>query len=371
MADPNITLVLAAGDRADCVELQAVPLPLGAGRPVVLRVDAGQMLAAITQLVQQGVDEQTPAAAMAATSPAQPIEGPLAKIAERAAARQLPGEWAVFFGPGVHGETARAWRSRHPLWGRSVLVGRALRQAESLVRRLESLGARAVVLPAIEIGPPPDIAAVQQTIARLAEFDWLVFTSGNGVTAFVEQLFSSGRDLRALAGRLLAAIGPGTAETLAAHWLHVDLVPSQFHSEGLAAALLPLAQGRRVLLLRADRGRDVLYQQLSAVAQVEQVAVYSQRDTAAADPAVLHLVHQGAIDYAAASSSNIARNLVRLLGMGTPAAPPRPPRFVSISPVTSAALRDAGVEPAAQAAVFTIEGLVQAIVGLEQRSPQV
>lgn len=370
MSAAKIYLVPASGDGTDYPELHTATLPLPAGGPVVLRVDADQLSTAVTQLMLQGVDGQTPATAMTTAARTEAIEAPLATIAEQANPKRLPGELAVLFGPGVTRETAQAWRRRHPLWGRCVLVGRPRRQAESLVRRLESLGGRAVVLPAVEIGPPPDPAAVERMLARLPEFDWLVFTSVNGVAAFVEQLFSSGRDLRALAGSQLAAIGPGTAEALAAHWLRADLVPARYSSEELAETLLPQAAGRRVLLLRADRGRDVLYRQLAAVAQVEQTAVYSQRDAATADPAILELVRQGKIDYAAASSSNIARNLVRLLGIGTPAAPLRPPRFVSISPVTSAALREVGVEPAAEAGVYSIDGLVQAIVDLELRSAQ-
>src|SRR5205085_10940353 len=139
---------------------------------------------------------------------------------------------------------------------------RARHQAGDLVRRLEQLGAVPLLLPAVEVREPADWGPVDRALADLAGYHWLVFTSANGVHALIRRLRQTGRDLRALGGARLAVIGPGTADALRAYHLEPDLVPAEFRSEGLAAALKGRAAGQRILLARADRGRDVLRQEL-------------------------------------------------------------------------------------------------------------
>src|SRR5206468_1060384 len=147
----------------------------------------------------------------------------------------------------------------------------------------------------------------------LADFHWLVFTSANGVHALVRRLRQLGRDLRALGPLQLAAIGPATAEALRTYHLEPDLVPATYRSESLAAALKVRASGQKILLARADRGRELLRQELSAVAVVEQIAVYSQVDTVEGDPEILDCLRRGEIDYITLTSSNIARALLHSL----------------------------------------------------------
>src|SRR5262249_50788333 len=153
--------------------------------------------------------------------------------------------------------------------------------------RLEQLGAVCSVLPAVEIHAPPDWAPVDQALSDLPSYDWLVFTSANGVRFFLRRLLEGGRDLRALGAIRLAAIGPGTAAALRDFHLGADLVPAEYRSEGLAAALKDHVAGKRVLLARADRGRDLLREELLRVAEVRQVAVYSQADAARPDGEVV------------------------------------------------------------------------------------
>src|SRR5207249_1470725 len=133
--------------------------------------------------------------------------------------------------------------------------------------------------------------------------------SANGVHAFVRRLWQTGRDLRALGAIHLAAIGPGTADALRGYHLEPDLVPEEFRSESLAEALGQRAAGQRILLARAGRGRDVLRERLAGVAEVEQVAVYSQVDVAL-DPELLTAVSRGEIEFLTLTSSNIERSLL-------------------------------------------------------------
>jgi uroporphyrinogen III methyltransferase/synthase len=271
-------------------------------------------------------------------------------------------------GPVVALRERLAWFERLPLFGKGVLVTRPRHQAGELVRRLELLGAIPYLLPTVEIREPADWGPVDRAIAELSRYDWLVFTSSNGVHSFVGRLRTRGRDLRALGPLRLAVIGPGTADALRSYHLEPDLMPASYQSEGLAAALQERAAGERLLLARADRGRDLLRQELSRVATVDQVTVYSQVDTAVADREAHHALCTGQVEYVTVTSSNIARGLARLVDetvherIRSGAI-----KVVGISPVTSAELHAIGWPVAAEAAEATVAGVVEALAGLAVR----
>lgn len=251
-----------------------------------------------------------------------------------------------------------------PLAGKRVLLTRPRRQSEGLWRRLNELGAAVLAQPAIEIGPPADWVPVDSALAHLDDYQWLVFSSSNGVRALLERLQSLRGDLRPVARVKLAAIGPGTAEELARYQLRADLVPDEYRAEALADALASRASGTRFLLARASRGRDVLAEQLVAAgALVEQVVVYSSTDVAAPDSAVAQALEAGRIDWITVTSSAIARSLVRLFGPALGRA-----RLASISPITSQTLRELGCAPTVEAREYTMDGLVEVV--LETRSKE-
>jgi uroporphyrinogen III methyltransferase/synthase len=254
-----------------------------------------------------------------------------------------------------------SWFTRRPLFGCRVLVTRPRDQALELVEPLEELGAEVLVQPVIQIFPPNDWSRVDAALNDLDRFDWLVFSSSNGVRYFLERLCEKKGDLRGLGRIRLAAIGPGTAEELARHRLKADLVPDEYRAEALADALAGEAAGRRILLARASRGREVLAERLSAAgAIVEQVVVYRSVDVETAEPPVAELLGSKRVQWVTVSSSTIARSLVRLFGEGL-----RQTKLASISPVTSATLRELGYEPAAEARHYTMAGLVEAILDAE------
>jgi uroporphyrinogen III methyltransferase/synthase len=246
-----------------------------------------------------------------------------------------------------------------------VLATRAAHHADPLTTALEELGAQVVSQPAIEIGPPDDWEPVDQALNELARYDWLVFSSANGVRAVLDRLMKS-RDLRALAAVKLAAIGPGTAEELARYHLRADLVPGEYRAEALAAALnATLAPRSRLLLARASRGREVLSEQLAAGGHhVDQVVVYSSRDVTVPDAAVAEQLRAGRIDWVTVTSSAIARSLASLFGDDLKAV-----RLASISPVTTATLAELGLRPAAEATTYTLGGLVDAIQAAKAAEP--
>jgi uroporphyrinogen III methyltransferase / synthase len=243
-----------------------------------------------------------------------------------------------------------------PLLGSRIMVTRPADGPDPLAEQLRALGADVIVQPAIRISPPADWQAVDDALDRLDQFDWLVFSSANGVRYLWERLHQCRPTLPRLPR--VAAIGPGTADELARHGQRADLVPEQFRAEVLAEALAADAAGKRFLLARASRGREVLAEQLTAAgATVEQVVVYTSSDVTEADPETAALLRAGKIDWITVTSSAIARSLARLFGDDL-----RRVKLASISPLTSSVLRELGYEPEAEAAEYTLAGLTAAIV---------
>lgn len=256
----------------------------------------------------------------------------------------------------------RQWFVERPLFGRRILVSRPNHQADALADLLIEAGAEVLVQPAIEIRPPEDWRDVDAMLERVEAFDWVVFSSANGVRAFLDRLLESGRDVRKLGGAKLAAIGSGTAGELQKYGLRADLIPAEFHAEAMAEALMPKVGGKQVLLVRANRGREVLVTGLrGAAASVEQVVVYQSLDVTAPDEAIAADLRAGRIDWVTVTSSAIARSLVTLFGDALAQA-----QLVSISPLTSGICREAGYSPAAEASEATMGGVVAAIVAVER-----
>ena len=222
------------------------------------------------------------------------------------------------------------------------------------------------MLPTVEIRALADWGLVDQALRSLRQYDWLVFTSANGVAAFFGRLEEIGLDLRAVGHLRLAAIGPKTAEALRGYHLKPDLVPARFQSEDLAATLKAQIQpGQRVLLARADRGRELLREQLAAHCQVEQIAVYSQVDALETDEGVMNALRRGEIEFVTLTSSNIARSLIeRLDTTCRRRIEAGEMKLVTISPVTSAEVRGLGCPVAAEARQATTEGVIEALIGL-------
>jgi uroporphyrinogen III methyltransferase/synthase len=319
----------------------------------------------VQSLIQHGKPADTPAAVveLATTGEQRTVVSPLGELAGAVQKAGLGPPTIVLIGSVVALRSQLAWFEERPLLGKRVLVTRPRQQSSDLVNRLEQLGAVPVVLPAVEIRDPADWSPVDQALARLPAYQWLVFTSANGVRALIGRLRQTGRDLRALGTVKLAAIGPATAATLREFHLEPDLVPAAFRSENLAAALKDKVRGQRVLLARADRGRDVLRQELSQVAGVDQVAVYSQVDAIETDSEALNCWRRGEIDFVLLTSSNIARAVLAHLDQPCRArVQTGEVQLVSISPVTSMAIREFGLPVAAEAEVYTMPGMVTALV---------
>ena len=254
-----------------------------------------------------------------------------------------------------------SWFEERPLFGKRVMVTRPSSSTDSLGRELAARGAQVICQPAIEICPPENWEAVDAVLQDLARFDWLVFSSGNGVRSFLDRLLETGRDMRALGGLRIAAIGPGTVEVLGQYRLAVDLQPQSYRAEALADALVAEDPSGRFLLARANRGREVLCERLEAAgATVEQLVVYQSVDVSVAEDQVMEQLAAGRVDWITVTSSAIARSLVSLLGDQLEGV-----QLASISPLTSTTLRELGLSPAVEAEQYTMAGVVAAIVRAE------
>ena len=322
----------------------------------------------VPALLSHGKDPTTPAAVVhcATLGLQRTTVAALSELPGKARAEGLAAPALIIIGPVVAQRDELAWFERRPLFGKRILVTRPRHQASAMVLRLVDLGAVPSMLPTVEIRAPADWAPVDRAIGALQQYDWIVFTSANGVDAFLGRLEALGLDLRVLGRVRIAAIGPKTAEALAGFHLKPDLVPARYQSEYLAEALRAQIQpGQRVLLARADRGRELLREQLAALCQVEQIAVYSQIDTVEMDEEVMNALRRGEIEFVTLTSSNIARSLLtRLDATCKRRIETGEIKLVSISPVTSEEVRTLGFTVAAEALETTEYGVIAAIIAL-------
>jgi len=308
------------------------------------------------RLIAGGRSPATPAAAVrwATRRDQRVLTGTLANLAEKIAGARLKPPALILVGEVVLLREKLNWFEALPLFGKTVVVTRAREQAGALGVRLAEMGAHVVEIPTIEIGPPADPRPLDNALARLESFDWVIFTSANGVRFFTRRLDASARDLRALRARI-CAIGPATAAALAALHLKVDLMPEEYVAESVVAAFekIPL-EGARILLPRAAAARDLIPVELEKRgARMTVAEVY--RTVPARDARWPEDLHP---DWIAFTSSSTVENFHALFGAG----PLAGVRVASIGPVTSATARRLGMEVAVEAAEHTIDGLVAAIL---------
>jgi uroporphyrinogen III methyltransferase / synthase len=259
------------------------------------------------------------------------------------------------------------WFDDRPLFGKRVLVTRPRGQAGEMVDRLEALGAEAIEAPLVRIAPPEDFGPLDDACARVSEFDWIVFASTNAVDSFLARLLASPADLRALGGVRLCAVGPQTAERLARHGLKVDLTPTDYHAEALVQAFSQQGpvEGLRVLLPRADIGREVVAEELRRQgAHVTDVIAYRtvttdpERD---GGPDIYRMLLERRIDVVTFTSPSAVRTFVQLLGPEPAADLLRTTTVASIGPVTAEAAAQYGIRSAIVPSEFTVPALVDSI----------
>jgi len=318
------------------------------------------------QLVARGRDPQTPAALIekGATLAQRTVTGTLTDLASKAREAAIQPPAILVVGEVVELRQRLQWWETRPLWGKTVVVTRSRQQASKLVALLAAAGARCLEVPTLEIGPPDDFAPLDEALTRLDQFHWLVFTSANGVAAFMARLFGQGKDVRVLGQAKIAAIGPATAQALAEFGLKADVVPSAFKAEVLLQALSPLvAPGSRILLARAQIAREVLPQGLVRLgAKVDVAPVYKSRLPHEIPPEAEATLKEGQVDILTFTSSATVHNFARLLGKERFQVLAATATLAAIGPITAATLGEYGLSPQIEPADYTIPALAQAII---------
>jgi uroporphyrinogen-III synthase len=249
------------------------------------------------------------------------------------------------------------------LGGLRIAITRPQGQADSFAERLEVLGAVVIRFPTIAIAPPSDTGLLDRALARLDSYDWVIFTSANGVDHLWKRGTAIGADMGAIRRCRVAAIGPATADALRKRGVEPDLVPDEFVAEAILDAL-PDVRGLRILLPRADIARPVLRDELIACgAQVDQVAAY--RTVPAQPDAAAFAALRTGVDIIAFTSASTVRNFAGLVGdelddmlSGV--------RVACIGPITAQAARELGLPVHVVASEYTVEGLVEAILTADQ-----
>ncbi|MFH1596787.1 MAG: uroporphyrinogen-III synthase, partial [Pseudomonadota bacterium] len=256
------------------------------------------------------------------------------------------------------------WWETRPLWGKTAVVTRSRKQASRLVELLNAAGARCLEVPTIEIVPPDDFAPLDEALDDISRYDWVIFTSANGVKALMDRLFGQDKDVRALGRAKIAAIGPATAQALKEYGLAADVVPETFQAEGLLDALTPhVSPGTRILLARAQMARDLLPDSLRRLgAQLDVAPVYQARAPQTIPPEAEAALRQGGVDILTFTSSATVHNFAGLLGKARFQQLAAGAAVAVIGPITRATLSEYGITPQIEPAEFTIPALAAAII---------
>ena len=318
------------------------------------------------RLIAAGLSPDTPAAVIHwATLPEQrSLAARLDDLPDRAKEAGFINPSIVVVGEVVRLRDQLNWFEQRPLYGKTVVVTRSREQAGDLAAGLEELGARVARFPVIAIRPLADTRTVDAAIAALAAYDWLVFTSANGVSCFWERLTAAGLDSRCLAGRRVAVIGPATAKALERRGIRADIQPEDYKAEGLAAAMLAYGmRGQRVMLARARAARDVLPDELRrAGATVDVLPLYETVPVVEHSANLNQSLQTGRVHCVTFGSSSTVDNFfVAVDPKAVRQAHAQGLRFACIGPITARTLAGYGFDCDIQPEQYTIPALIEAV----------
>ncbi|MBM4306557.1 MAG: uroporphyrinogen-III synthase [Deltaproteobacteria bacterium] len=253
--------------------------------------------------------------------------------------------------------------SNEPLLGKKILITRAREQSREFTTRLKRLGAEVIEFPTIEIVPPSSWKGVDHAVAKLKSYDWVIFTSANGVNFFFQRLKEKGKNRRSLSGSKICAIGPATAKQLKKRKVRVDFVPKEFIAESILRGFKKMGtEGNQILLARAKKARDVLPIGLKGLgAIVDVVEVYRTIKPKGGSRRLKHLLEKGKVDVVTFTSSSTVSHFIDLLKKEDLKNLLKGVAIACIGPVTARTVKEAGLKVHIQPEEFTIPALTQAI----------
>jgi uroporphyrinogen III methyltransferase / synthase len=332
---------------------------LGGTQVMLMGVDRIDAIA--REMMATGARRDLPVALIrwATTERQETLIGTLENIAQRIAQAEFGAPAVAVFGDVVALRKDLNWYERRPLSGKRIVVTRTRNQAGALTSQLRALGADVFELPTIRIEPPTDLREFAELVQDAHQYDWIVFTSSNGVDAFFQIFYKLYDDAREIGAAKIAAIGPATAQRVRDFHLHVDLQPEEFVAESIVREFQKQGgvENLRILLARAEKARDVLPRELSKLGAIvdEAYAYRTVLETRDVTGARRRLLEEGADLITFTSSSTVENFLALRLPW------PKGMQIASIGPVTSKTATDHGLKIDIEARRHDIEGLVEAI----------
>ncbi|GGA36461.1 uroporphyrinogen-III C-methyltransferase [Paenibacillus physcomitrellae] len=326
------------------------------------------------QLIEHGRPPETPVALIrwGTRAEQETLIGTLADIEQKVSEADFQPPAVIVVGEAVLQREALSWAEQLPLFGRRVLVTRSRSQASQLVRRIEELGGEPYEYPVIETVMPKDEETLQrnrQALAKLDDFDWVFFTSANGVDFFFRHLIEAGADIRSLHKARIAAVGPATREALKAKGLIAEDLPERFQAEGLAELLgSEWKPGQKALLPRGNLARSWLPETLlERGLEITEMKVYETVLPEANDDELIALLEEGGIHMIPFTSSSTVTNLIAMLrrmGLSDPTAVLNKSVIACIGPVTAQTAEAAGLRVTAMAKESTLDSLTELLCEL-------
>src|SRR5881394_2446455 len=332
---------------------------LGGTQVMLMGVD--RLRAVTSEMLKHGVRRDLPVALVrwATTGQQQTLTGTLSGIAQKAEAKSFEAPAVAVFGDVVSLRATLNWYEKRPLLGKRIVVTRTRKQASALSNKLRAFGAHVIELPTIRIEPPSNLREFAELVQEAHMYDWVVFTSANGVEAFFDIFFKLYDDAREIGGVRIAAIGPATAQRVKDFHLHVDLQPDEFVAEDVVREFKKQGsiENLNILLVRAEKARDVLPKGLSGLGAIVDEAFAYRNLPETRDPtgARQQLAKRGA-DLITFTSSSTVENF---LSLGLPWR--KGMQVASIGPITSQTARDNDLKVDVEAKRHDIDGLVEAI----------
>lgn len=364
----NSTLAIITGNEDPTKEDTSIEwdkISTGCGT-IVFYMGMANLPYIVERLVSNGRSVDTPIGIIRwGTRPEQQtVTGTLADIVEKAKAAKMGHPAIIVVGGVVSLREKMRWYETKPLFGKRVLITRSRTQASVLAETVESLGGEPYEFPTIEIADPDNFSPLDEAVAEIETYDWLVFTSVNGVQSFMNRMRSSRKDVRSLSGVKIVAIGPKTREEIENYGIFCEFVPEEFVAESIIDVFKGEdLQGKKVLLPRADIARKVLPDALRSMgAFVNEITAYKTVMGEGNTEELIKLLEEKKIHVLTFTSSSTVKNFVKKIG------PENVERLLdgvivaSIGPITSASAGELGLRVDVQAAQYTIDGLIQAVL---------
>ena len=348
--DASASLAFITGHRR--ADQEGLEIPTPNAETLVYYMGIKNLPNVVDALLESGRSEETPVALVhrGTTAMQRTVTGTLKNIAGVAKDANIKPPALIVVGEVVRYREKLKWFEDRPLFGLTILITRPRHQAKEIRELLSEKGAEVVSMPAIEIKGLPDYGPLDKAIQELGTYDYIVFTSVNGVTEFMRRLFELGKDARALSGLITVSIGPRTAKELASHGIKSDLIPKKFVAESLLETFPDDLSGKKILIPRALEAREILPEGLSERgAKVDVVPAY--RTVGAEDVTEV----PGHVDMAVFTSSSTVDHFLKRAKL------PAGVKTACIGPITANTLREHGLEVDVEAPEHTVPGLIKAI----------